>query len=185
MKYDIVLSGVGGQGILLASQVIAKAAMKKGLKVMMAETHGMAQRGGSVITHVRLGEVYGALIPEGHADAVVGFEYMETFRQLKFLKKGEKLVMNTHRIKPVTLNVYPDFDFDLSDYTVLTVNATEIAMNLGNVIVTNMVLLGAVSNFADLPVSTKEIKDTIKELVPEKFLELDLKAFEEGVKAAQ
>lgn len=185
MKYDVVLSGVGGQGILLASQVIAQAAMKKGLKVMMAETHGMAQRGGSVISHVRLGDVYGALIPEGNADVVVGFEYMETFRQLKFLKEGEKLIMNTHKIKPVTLDEYPEFDYSLSKYSVLRLNATDIAMNLGNIIVTNMVLLGAVSTFGDLPVSADELKNTIKEIVPEKFLEIDLKAFEEGVKTVQ
>ncbi len=185
MKYDIVLGGVGGQGILLASQIIAKAALKKGYKVMMAETHGMAQRGGSVITHVRLGDIYGALVPEGHSDAVAGFEYMEAFRQLKFLKKGGKLVINTHKIKPVILDTYPDLDYDLNEYDVLQLNATEIAMNLGNVIVTNMVVLGALSRFADLPVSEQELKNALKESVSSKFLEIDLKAFEEGIKAVR
>ncbi|KYK35240.1 MAG: indolepyruvate ferredoxin oxidoreductase subunit beta [Theionarchaea archaeon] len=185
MKYDIVLGGVGGQGILLASQIIAKAALKKGYKVMMAETHGMAQRGGSVITHVRLGDIYGALVPEGHSDAVAGFEYMEAFRQLKFLKKGGKLVMNTHKIKPVVLDTYPDLDFDLNEYDVLQLNATEIAMNLGNVLVTNMVVLGALAEFADLPVSEQEVKDALKESVRPQFLEIDLKAFEQGIKAVR
>lgn len=185
MKYEIVLGGVGGQGILLASQVIAKAAMKKGFKVMMAETHGMAQRGGSVVCHVRLGDVYGALVPEGHADVMVGFEQMETFRQLKFLEKGKKLIMNTHTIKPVILDVYPEFDYDLSAYDVLTLNATKIALDLGNVLVTNMVILGAVSQFADLPVSEKELKEALTESVKEEFWEIDLKAFEEGAKTVQ
>ncbi|MBU6997709.1 MAG: indolepyruvate oxidoreductase subunit beta [Theionarchaea archaeon] len=185
MKYDIVLGGVGGQGILLASQVIAQAAMNRGLKVMMAETHGMAQRGGSVISHVRLGDIYGALVPEGHADLVVGFEYMEAFRQLKFLAKGKKLIINAHRIKPVTLETYPELDFDLGDYDVLRLDASRIALNLGNPIVTNMVIVGAMSQFAQLPASQQEIKDAIRESVPSQFAEIDLKAFEEGVRAAQ
>lgn len=185
MKYDIVLGGVGGQGILLASQIIAKAALKKGYKVMMAETHGMAQRGGSVVSHVRLGDIYGALVPEGQSDVVMGFEYMEFFRQLKFLKKGGKAVVNTHKIKPVILDTYPDLDYDLSEYAVLKVDATKIAKNLGNTIVTNMVMLGALSRFADLPVTEQGLKAVLKESVPPKFLEIDLKAFEEGVKAVQ
>ena len=185
MKYEIVLCGVGGQGILLASQIIAKAAMEKGYKVMMAETHGMAQRGGSVVSHVRLGDIYGALVPEGQGDLVVGFEYMEAFRQLKFAKKGGKLIVNTHKIKPVTLDQYPDLNYDLSRYDVLKLNATEIALNLGNVIVTNMVMLGAVSAFAELPVTEQEIKEALKESIPPAFLEIDMKAFEEGIKAVQ
>ena len=189
MKYNIVLGGVGGQGILLASQVIARAAMKKGYKVMMAETHGMAQRGGSVVSHVRLGDIYGALVPEGQGDLVAAFEYMEGFRQLKFLKKGGKLVINTHQIKPVTLTTYPDFDYTLDEYNVLKLNATQIAKKVGNVIVTNMVMLGALSHFADLPVSDQELKDALKESLEKsdllKFLEMDLKAFEQGATAVQ
>lgn len=183
MKYDIVLGGVGGQGILLASQVIARAAMEKDYKVMMAETHGMAQRGGSVVSHVRLGDIYGALVPEGQGDLVVGFEYMEAFRQLKFLKKGGKVIINTHTIKPVTLETYPNLDYDLTDYDVLKLNATQIALDLGNVIVTNMVMVGAVSRFASLPVSEEELKAALKESIPKAYLDIDLKAFEEGVKA--
>lgn len=185
MKYELVIGGVGGQGILLASEIIAKAALTKGYKVMMAETHGMAQRGGSVVTHVRLGDIYGALVPEGEGDLVAAFEYMEAYRQLKFLKKGGKLIVNTHKIKPVTLKTYPEFDYDLSEYDVLKINATEIAADIGNVIVTNMVMLGAVSKFADLPVSEKELKDALKESISSKFLKIDLEAFERGVKAVQ
>lgn len=185
MKYDIVLGGVGGQGILLASQVIAQAAMKKGLKVMMAETHGMAQRGGSVISHVRLGDVYGALVPEGHGDLVVGFEYMEAFRQLKFLARGKNLIINTHRVKPVTLETYPELDFDLSNYKVMRLDATEIAANLGYVIVANMVIVGAMSQFAQLPVSQQEIKTAIRESVPPQFADINVKAFQEGITAVQ
>ncbi len=184
MKYDIVLGGVGGQGTLTASEIIAKAAMKKDYKVMMAETHGMAQRGGSVVSHVRLGDVYGALVPEGQGDLVMGFEYMEAFRQLKFLKKGGKIIINTHTIKPVTLETYPDLDYDLTDYDVLKFDATKIAMNLGKVIVTNIVMVGAASRFASLPVSEQELKDALRESVRPEFLDIDLKAFEEGVKAA-
>ncbi|MBU7023989.1 MAG: indolepyruvate ferredoxin oxidoreductase subunit beta [Theionarchaea archaeon] len=185
MKYDIVLGGVGGQGILLASQVIAQAAMKKGLKVMMAETHGMAQRGGSVISHVRLGDVYGALVPEGHGDLVVGFEYMEAFRQLKFLAKGKNLIINNHRMKPVTLETYPELDYDLSDYKVARLDATEIATNLGNVIVANMVIVGAMSQFAQLPVSRQEIETAIRESVPSEFADINVRAFQEGITAVQ
>ncbi len=185
MKYDIVLGGVGGQGILLASEVIAEAALKKKYKVMMAETHGMAQRGGSVVSHVRLGDIYGALVPEGQGELVVGFEHMEAFRQLKFLKKRGKIVINTHQIKPVTLDTYPALDYDLTDYDVLQLDATQLAMDLGNVIVMNMVMLGAVSEFADLPVSEQELKEALKEIIPPQFVEIDLNAFEQGAKAVQ
>lgn len=185
MKYDIVLGGVGGQGILLTSEIIAKAAIKKGMKVMMAETHGMAQRGGSVVTHVRLGEVYGAIVSEGQSDLVVGFEHMEAYRYVKFLKKGGRLIINTHEIKPVTLDKYPDLTYDLHEYKVLTLNATEIAKMVGNVLVTNMVILGAITTFADLPVSEKEIREALKESISPTYLEIDLKAFEEGVKAVR
>lgn len=185
MKYDIVLGGVGGQGILLASEIIARAAMNKDYKVMMAETHGMAQRGGSVVSHVRLGDIHGALVPEGQGDLVVGFEYMEAYRQVHFLKKGGKILINDHRIKPVTLEEYPEFTYDLNAYTVLKVPATAIAKELGNVIVTNMVMLGAMSRFADLPVTEKELVDALESTIPPAFLDIDMQAFTRGMEAVQ
>jgi indolepyruvate ferredoxin oxidoreductase beta subunit len=185
MKYDVILGGVGGQGILLASEIIARAAMKKGFRVMMAETHGMAQRGGSVVSHVRLGDVYGALVPEGQGDLVVGFEYMEAYRQIHFLKSGGKVLINDHKIKPVTLDEYPELTFDLSAYTVLKVSATDIAKELGNVIVTNMVILGAMSQFANLPVTETELLTALEETIPPVFLDIDKKAFTRGVEAGR
>jgi indolepyruvate ferredoxin oxidoreductase beta subunit len=185
MKYDMVLGGVGGQGILLASEIIARAAMKKGYHVMMAETHGMAQRGGSVVSHVRLGDIYGALVPEGQGDLVVGFEYMEAYRQVHFLKEGGKILINDHKIKPVTLDTYPGLDHDLSAYRVLVVPATDIAKGLGNVIVTNMVMLGAMSHFADLPVAEQELLTALEESIPPAFRDIDIKAFRRGVEAVQ
>lgn len=181
----MVFGGVGGQGILLASEIIARAAMKKGYHVMMAETHGMAQRGGSVVSHVRLGDVYGALVPEGQGDLVVGFECMEAYRQIHFLKEGGKILINDHKIKPVTLDTYPELDHDLSAYTVLRVSATEIAKGLGNVIVTNMVMLGAMSRFADLPVTEHELLEALEESIPPAFKDIDVRAFRLGVEAVQ
>jgi indolepyruvate ferredoxin oxidoreductase beta subunit len=185
MKYDIVLGGVGGQGILLASEIIARAAMEKGYRVMMAETHGMAQRGGSVVSHVRLGDIHGALVPEGQGDLVVGFECMEAYRHVHFLKKGGKVLINDHKIKPVTLNEYPSLDFDMSPYEVLKIPATHIAQELGNVIVTNMVIVGAMSQFAGLPVTEKELLRALEETIPPEFLDIDKKAFIRGMEAVR
>lgn len=185
MKYDIILGGVGGQGILMASQIIAKAAMGKGLKVLVAEVHGMAQRGGSVVSHVRLGDVYAPLIPEGRGDILVGFEYMETFRYLKFLKKGGKILFNTRKIKPAILDQYPDITVDLKDYNVLKIDATDIAKKVGNVLTTNSVMLGALSKFGDLPFSDKEMKETLKANIFPGYVEVNLKAFDEGIKAVR
>lgn len=183
MKHDIVLGGVGGQGILFTAEMIARAAMRTH-KVLIAETHGMAQRGGSVAAHVRIGEVYGALVPEGQGDVLAGFEYMEAYRYLKFLKKGGNLIINTHRIKPVTLEHYPEFDYDLGAYKVLSFNATELAKKVGNVMVTNMVMLGAITRFSGV-VAENDVRDVLKENVPAKFLKIDMKALEEGFKAVR
>jgi len=112
METNIIISGVGGQGNLLASQILAKAAMNRGYRVRIGETHGMAQRGGAVTSHVRIGDVYGALVPEGRCDYLLGFEPVEALRQIRYMKKDGVAVVNEKPVVPVTVSigdaVYPD-----------------------------------------------------------------------------
>ena len=113
MKKDIIIVGVGGQGILLASRVLGRLAMDAGLDIKVSEVHGMSQRGGDVITHVRVGEkVLSPLVTEGEADAIVAFELMEAARALPFLRKGGRIVVNSQKIEPVTVKIgaaeYPE-----------------------------------------------------------------------------
>ncbi|NMC76756.1 MAG: indolepyruvate oxidoreductase subunit beta, partial [Candidatus Methanofastidiosa archaeon] len=141
MEFNILICGVGGQGTILASYVLGNAALKEGYKVRLGEIHGMAQRGGSVVSHVRIGdEVYGTVIPTGKADIILAFEPLEALRNISFLKKGGKIILNTERINPISVSLgesdYPPIDeilFNLSERgKVFHFNATEIAKNIGN-----------------------------------------------------
>ena len=118
MKYDILIAGVGGQGVVLASRLLALAAMKAGFNVSTAETIGMSQREGSVNSHVRIGdEVYGSLIPAGQADLLLGLEPAETIRNLPFLRKGGRVLVNTRAIPPASKPPgSPEYDPDGSAF---------------------------------------------------------------------
>ncbi|HOP09600.1 MAG TPA: indolepyruvate oxidoreductase subunit beta, partial [Candidatus Methanofastidiosa archaeon] len=105
MGYSIVISGVGGQGVLVASQIIANAAIKKGMKVRVGETHGMAQRGGSVIAHVRFGDdIYGSITPQGEGDIMLAFEPVESLRYIEYMREGGFAIMNTYPVVPVSVS---------------------------------------------------------------------------------
>lgn len=189
METNIIISGVGGQGNLLASQILAKAALNKDYKVRIGETHGMAQRGGAVTSHVRIGDVYGALVPEGRCDYLLGFEPVEALRQIKFMKKDGVVVINEKPVVPVTVSIgqaeYPDVNKvinSLESYCkVYKFDAYEIAQKLGNPIVMNIIMIGALCKIGEkLPFTKEDIIEVLKEKIPEKFLDLDLKALEEG-----
>lgn len=150
MKKDIIIVGVGGQGILLASRVLGKLAMDAGLDIKVSEVHGMSQRGGDVITHVRIGErVLSPLVTEGEADAIVSFELMEAARALPFLREGGKIVVNSQKIEPVTVKIgaaeYPDGLEDLlrAHGDVLEIDARSAAKESDAPKSVNIVLLGA------------------------------------------
>jgi len=161
---DIVIVGVGGQGILTSSTIIAKAAMKAGLNVLTSEVHGMAQRGGSVEVHVRIGDVLSPLIPPGNADVMIALELVEALRYSKYLSSDSTVIINRKRIVPTTVTLglsnYPDEETVLSKLREITpkiypVNASEIAEELGSVQATNVVVLGMMAKLIDLPFGWK------------------------------
>ncbi len=183
---NILMSGVGGQGTLLASEILSEVLMQAGYDVKKAEVHGMAQRGGSVISHVRFGsKVASPLIPEGEADVLFGFELLETYRYLPLVKPDGTVVVNNLRIAPpgvaVGREAYPaDIPAKLrsAERKVMVVDGLELAEQAGNPRTVNVVLLGALSN--SLQPTHEQWLSALRHLIPEKFLEVNLKAFELG-----
>ncbi len=191
-SYDFILAGVGGQGTILASDVLSEVALAAGFDVKKSEVHGMAQRGGTVNTHVRWDteRVYSPLIGLGEADVLLVFEEAEALRYVDYLKPGGAAVVNRHRIKPITVTSggasYPTEAELQVVYGALTdrlhlVPGTEIARDLGNTRAANVVLIGALSTFLDLPVETW--LDVIEARVPPRYVELNRQAFMRGREA--
>ncbi len=190
MKTNIILSGVGGQGILTIAAILDTAALSENLFIKQSEVHGMSQRGGAVYSHVRISdtEIYSDLIPEGQADLILSVEPMELLRYLPFLKKDGWLITDSETF--INTSSYPDrnalFKQIKKHPNHLIADATEIAKSLGNSKAANMVLLGAAS--AILPLPETSIVEAIKKLFrhkSERVIELNLKAFAEGKKVAE
>ncbi len=182
MKSDILIAGVGGQGIMLASKILSNAALKQRLNVKKAETHGMAQRGGSVVTHVRLSdsEIHSPLIPKGGVDVLIAFEPLEALRYLDYASKETFIVVNS---TPIEIDNYPGMDDileELEERNTLVVDALELARNAGNALTQNTVLLGASLNH--LPLKREVMEETIRETV-KRAVDENLKAFQLGVRA--
>lgn len=185
-KLDLLITGVGGQGAILASDIIGKAAVLSGLPIRAAETHGMAQRGGSVVNHIRLGTDLGSMIPKKGADIMLALEPMEAVRYLDFLKDGGVIIVNTQPIVPVTvtsgLAKYPDvqevIDALSEKYVVKAFNANELAYEAGSRLAMNVAMVGAVSGY--LPVPKEALLESVKALVPQKTIDINVRAFEMG-----
>jgi indolepyruvate ferredoxin oxidoreductase beta subunit len=185
-QFDVIIAGVGGQGAILASDIIGKAAVKDNLSVRAAETHGMAQRGGSVVNHIRLGCELGSMIPLKSADVLLALEPSEALRYLKYLSEDGVIIVNTDPILPVTVTsglcTYPDVDDIVSilrgNREVKAFNATELAKEAGHPQSMNVVMVGAVSNY--LPMSVDTMLECVRELVPPKTIDINVKAFEVG-----
>lgn len=185
---NIHFCGVGGQGILLASEITAYALLAAGFDVKKSEVHGMAQRGGSVEAHLRYGKkVYSPLIEPGAVDIQVAFEMMESVRYLPYLHPGSRVIVNTQQIMPPSVATgkvaYPgEVLKNLTDrgLEVLAVDAFALAKKAGNVKAANVVLVGALS--ALLPVSEDVFIQVIKDRVPARLLDVNLKAFAAGRK---
>ena len=183
---NLLLVGVGGQGILLASEVISQAAMMQGFDVKKSEVHGMAQRGGIVSSHVRYAErVFSPLISKGSADIILSFEKVEAHRWIEYLSPdGEIITATTEIIPPILHTMGKQYPHDILDrmraqnLKVLAIDAAAVAERLGNVRAMNVVLLGAISPKLDF--TEKTWQDAIRSRVPKKHLELNLKAFDEG-----
>ena len=192
MSKNIILCGVGGQGTILASRLIATAAMDRNIPIKTAETIGMAQRGGSVFSHLRLGEgANSPLIGKGEVDLIIGFEPGETVRQLPFLKKGGAVVVSSRPVMPVSAMIgQSSYDAEaMVDYLkanvehLTLVDADKAAQELGSAKVLNVVLLGAAIRSGELGLSEEDVEKAIKEKVPARFLELNKKAFALGKNA--
>ena len=183
---NILFSGVGGQGILLASEVTVYSLLAAGYDAKKSEVHGMAQRGGSVTAQLRYGrKVYSPLIEPGGADIQVAFEMMEAVRYLPYLHKGSKVVVNTQQILPPSVATgqaeYPEKVLDHlreRDIVVVPVDAFDLARDVGEVRTANVVMVGALSAF--LPVDEANFEEIIRSRVPEKFIDVNLKAFAAG-----
>ena len=186
---NLLLSGVGGQGVVLASYVLSQVALAEGYDVKQSEVHGMSQRGGSVTSHFRFGDkVWEPLVIQGTADILMAFEALEALRYVNWLKPEGMLIYNSLRINPspvsAGLATYPaDIDALIADAhpNVRRVNANELAQEAGTVKAANVVMLGAVS--PALPFATEAWEEVIRGAVPPKTIEVNLKAFRLGVGA--
>ena len=183
---NILFSGVGGQGILLASELTVYSLLAAGYDAKKSEVHGMAQRGGSVTAQLRYGKkVYSPLIEPGGADIQVAFEMMEAVRYLPYLHKGSKVVVNTQKILPPAVATgqaeYPEEVLDHlreRDIVVVPVDAFDLAREVGEVRTANVVMVGALSAF--LPVDVSNFEEIIRNHVPKKYIDVNLKAFAAG-----
>jgi len=188
---DILIVGVGGQGVLLASEVLSETAMKAGLDVKKSEVHGMSQRGGVVSSHVKFGpKVHSPIIPYGETDILISFEQAEALRALDWLKKdGLVVTSRTRLVPPITASgkfTYPDdpvTEMKKKTDRVIALDADKIALELGNPRLVNTILLGIVSTRLDFPVETWEA--VLKERVKAKFVDINLKAFARGRELAE
>lgn len=193
MRYTVQIVGVGGQGVLLASMVLGNAAMRAGYDVAMSEVHGMAQRGGSVLSTLRMGE--GAISPleaSGGADLIMGFEPMETCRSISLANKDTEILMNLDPVYPSMVAAgfekYPDIK-ELTESVrnasehLVTIEATKIALKAGKAVAANAVMIGAIGAVKGFPLSKELLKEVLLETVPEKFRDLNSRAFDMGYEA--
>lgn len=187
MTKSVLLVGVGGQGTILASKLLTTGLMEAGYDVKMSEIHGMSQRGGSVSSQVRYGEkVYSPVIEIGGADILVSFEKMEALRWLEYLKPEGKIVVNNYRMDSMPILTGKaeykenEIEAELERLNATILNAADKAVELGNAKVMNIILLGALVKSMELDnINWEEI---IRDNVKEKFVDINIKAFNEGMK---
>jgi indolepyruvate ferredoxin oxidoreductase, beta subunit len=184
---DIVIVGVGGQGVILISDVIGRAAVKAGKPVRGAETHGMAQRGGSVINHTRIGCKYSPMVSSGGADVLLALEPAEALRFAHFLSSEGVALVNTNPVLPVTVTTgksrYPSLEEIISPLRsickeVKAMDATALAKGAGTAQAMNVIMLGSLAKYIPLP--EELLIDAIREVVPPKYLDINRRAFDLG-----
>lgn len=182
---NIMIVGVGGQGTLLASRILGNAVISEGYDVKVSEVHGMSQRGGSVVTYVKYGDkVFSPIIDRGEADMILAFEKLEAARALPYLKEGGTVILNDREIAPMPVITgaaeYPDgLVADIAAKAkVIAIDALSLSLEAGSAKAVNVVLIGVLARSSEI---SKEVWiQTIKDTVPAKFLDLNLKAFELG-----
>lgn len=182
---NVLVAGVGGQGVILSSELLALAAMADGRDVKQGEFHGVAQRGGAVFSHVRFGDrVHSPMTPRGQVDFLLALERLEALRYAHYVKPGGTVIVNDHQIEPVRLGdarPYPEEALDFlreKGFRAVVVKATETAIELGNYRVANVILLGTLS--AELDIPDEVWRTTLENRIPPRLLELNLKAFASG-----
>jgi indolepyruvate ferredoxin oxidoreductase beta subunit len=189
-KFDLLITGVGGQGVILASDIIGEVALAAGYDVKKTDTLGMAQRGGSVISHVRIAHrVWAPLIKKGEVDILVAFEKLEAARWVHYLRPGAVAIVNNHALPPLSVNLgnerYPT-DEKITEILsrrtnrIYFINGTSRVKELGNIRTLNMFILGCVSLF--LPLKIQAWKDGISQRLPAKIRRINLTAFDQGRK---
>ena len=183
---SIMIVGVGGQGSLLASRIIGNVLLSQGYDVKVSEVHGMSQRGGSVVTYVKYGDkVYSPVIEKGEADIIVSFELLEAARWVSYLKKNGHLITSTQTLDPMpVITGNAEYPADLAEkiealgIDIIAADALSLAEKAGNAKASNVVLMGVIAS--KMSFDENVWKDAIRTCVPEKFLELNLKAFDLG-----
>lgn len=184
-SYDIMVVGIGGQGTILASNILGGACLIEGRTVRGAETHGMAQRGGSVESHIRIDGKFGPLIVPGTADLLIGFDMLEGLRYSHFLKSGGRMVLNRRMVIPTSVFVQglavpsqDDIVRALSRFDLCLIDGEEIGRRAGSVLTANVVILGAASHH--IPLAPESLVSAVRNLVPPKTVDINTRAFEMG-----
>ena len=176
---NIILCGLGGQGILFMTRVLAQAALDKGFNLLGAETHGMAQRGGSVVSHLRIGDVQSSLVKTGSAHFLLAVEESEGYRNLPFLSRGGRMYVNANPQGFPREEVKPFLD--KREITYRSAPAGTMALELGAPLCTNLALLGYFAAFNEGPATQEELRKTIEKISPDRFREINLKVFQAGL----
>ena len=194
---NVIITGVGGQGNVLASQILGQMLVQQGYSITIGETYGASQRGGSVMSHIRISQTtqFSPLIPEGKCDLVLGLEPVEALRILAhYGNPGVMMLVNTRPIYPIDViagnTAYPEISVVLKKIQrlsrrVWTLNATEIGLELGDPILSNIVMLGALSVLDLIPLPREKFQNTIQEWLPSHKLDLNMEAFARGRAAVQ
>jgi indolepyruvate ferredoxin oxidoreductase, beta subunit len=184
-SFDILIVGIGGQGTILASNILGEACLIEGRHVKGAETHGMAQRGGSVESHIRIDGLYGPLIPPGQGDLLISFDLLEALRYSHFLKNEGKMVVNRHLVLPTSVftqklpvPTQDEIIEALKKHSLCLLDADKMAEEAGSPLSQNVVMLGAAS--PSIPIRPESLINAVKRLVPKKTVDINVKAFEMG-----
>ena len=197
--YSILLAGVGGQGLMLLSQVIGDACTRTGVKVVVGAQHGLAQRSGSISAHIRIGDAYSPLIPYGTANLLIAMEVIESLRYIEYLKQGG-IVITSRRIMHAPLEtapliknrqekrIYVTLEQVLENVgkvagRIVALDADALASQAGNPRTENIVLLGAAASLEGFPLSSEPLKESVKRIVPSRAIEANIKAFDLGYAA--
>lgn len=187
-SYDIMIVGIGGQGTILASNILGEACLIENRHIRGAETHGMAQRGGSVESHIRIGGEFGPLIMPGTADLLISFDLLEALRYSHYLKKDGLIVANSHLVLPTSVFTQKlaapsesEITGMLRKYRLCLLDADSLAIEAGSPLSQNVVMLGAASSA--LPLKPESLLEAVQRLVPKKTIEINTRAFELGRKA--